>query len=109
MEAITQVKATKPDLIVLDVMMPQISGFDVVAVLKNNPETMGIPIIILSIIEENKRGYQLGVNHYLTKPIHKEELLKNISKILNQDSSKPLEKEMEVVFVLLQDSQQEIV
>ncbi|MFB2967999.1 ATP-binding protein [Aerosakkonema sp. BLCC-F183] len=53
MDAITQVKNTKPDLILLDVMMPQIGGFDVAAVLKNDPQTMAIPIIILSLKVKN--------------------------------------------------------
>ncbi|MBW4612437.1 MAG: response regulator [Desmonostoc vinosum HA7617-LM4] len=87
MDAIIQVKATKPDLIILDVMMPQINGFDVAAVLKSNPSTMGIPIIILSIIEDKTRGYRLGIDRYLTKPIHKEELLENIGLLLSQEIS----------------------
>ncbi|MCL1468455.1 response regulator [Argonema galeatum] len=87
MDAITQVKTTKPDLIVLDVMMPQINGFDVAAVLKNNPQTMGIPIIILSIIEDKERGYRLGIDRYLKKPINREELLNDIGMLLDQGIS----------------------
>lgn len=87
MDAITQVKTTKPDLILLDVMMPQINGFDVAAILKNDPQTMGIPIIILSIIEDKARGYLLGIDRYLTKPINKEELLNDIGLLLSQGTS----------------------
>jgi len=87
MDAISQVKTTKPDLIVLDVMMPQINGFDVAAVLKNNPQTMGIPIIILSIIEDKERGYRLGIDRYLKKPINREELLNDIGMLLSQGIS----------------------
>jgi PAS domain S-box-containing protein len=88
MEAIAQVKATPPDLILLDVMMPQISGFDVAAVLKNDPNTMHIPIAILSIIEDKQRGYRLGVDRYLTKPIDLEDLLNQIGFLLSQETSK---------------------
>jgi PAS domain S-box-containing protein len=88
MDAIAQVKIAPPDLIILDVMMPQINGFEVAAVLKNNPQTMAIPIIILSIIEDKERGYRLGIDRYLTKPIHKEELLKDIGVLLSQGVSK---------------------
>jgi CheY-like chemotaxis protein len=87
MDAIAQVKETKPDLIILDVMMPQINGFDVAAVFKNNPQTMDIPIIILSIIEDKERGYHLGVDRYLTKPINRDALLRDIGALLSQGSS----------------------
>ena len=50
-------------------MMPEMNGFDVAAVLKNDPQTMDIPIIILSIVEDRTRGFRLGVDRYLTKPI----------------------------------------
>ncbi|KAF3888753.1 MULTISPECIES: response regulator [Nostocales] len=87
MDAIAQVKIAQPDLILLDVMMPQINGFEVAAVLKHNPQTTGIPIIILSIIEDKERGYRLGIDRYLTKPINKEELLKDIGVLLSQGVS----------------------
>ncbi|KYC36155.1 hybrid sensor histidine kinase/response regulator [Scytonema hofmannii PCC 7110] len=87
MDAIAQVKIAQPDLIILDVMMPQINGFEVAAVLKNNPQTTAIPIIILSIIEDKERGYRLGIDRYLTKPIHKEDLLGNIGVLLSQGVS----------------------
>lgn len=88
MNAIAQVKTAQPDLIILDVMMPQINGFDVAAVLKNDPQTMGIPIIILSIIEDKQRGYRLGIDRYFTKPVNTEGLLKDIGLLLSQGTSK---------------------
>ncbi|MCL1467937.1 response regulator [Argonema galeatum] len=88
LDAINQVKQEKPDLIILDVMMPQINGFDVAAVLKNDPQSMGIPIIILSIVEDKQRGYRLGIDRYLKKPINAEELLKDIDVLLSQGASK---------------------
>ncbi|GAB6179668.1 hypothetical protein JCM14036_09870 [Desulfotomaculum defluvii] len=87
-EAIDEVKKNIPDLIVLDVMMPQMNGFDVAAVLKNNPITVNIPIIILSIIEDKERGYHIGVDRYLTKPINFEELLREIQVLIYQGNSK---------------------
>ena len=88
MDAITQVRKETPDLIILDVMMPQITGFDVAAILKNNPETLGIPIIILSIVGEEERGYRLGADKYLAKPINTEALHKAIRLLLSQGTSK---------------------
>jgi PAS domain S-box-containing protein len=87
MEAISQVKQMPPDLIILDVMMPAINGFDVAAVLKNNPTTMDIPIIILSIVEDKQRGWKLGIDRYLTKPIDSDKLLNNIEVLISRGAS----------------------
>lgn len=87
-EAIAQVKKEKPDLITLDVMMPEMSGFDVAAVLKNDPLTMNIPIVILSIVEEKERGYRIGIDRYITKPFKMEELLQEINSLISQGGSK---------------------
>ncbi len=87
MDAIHQIKTARPDLILLDVMMPQINGFDVAAVLKNDPQTADIPIIILSIIENKERGYHIGIDRYLTKPIDTEKLLNEIGSLLYQGTS----------------------
>lgn len=83
-DAISQAKTNPPDLIVLDVMMPGINGFDVVPVLRGAPETAQIPLIILSIIDDRQRGKQLGVDRYLTKPVRIEELIENIDSLLRQ-------------------------
>ncbi|MBE9208205.1 PAS domain S-box protein [Nostoc sp. LEGE 06077] len=87
MDAIHQIKIARPDLILLDVMMPQINGFDVAAVLKNDPHTADIPIIILSIIENKERGYHIGIDRYLTKPINTDQLRKEIGSLLSQGTS----------------------
>ena len=85
--ALDMVRVQKPDLIILDVMMPEINGFDVAAVLKNDPETMDIPIIILSIVEDKERGLRIGVDRYLTKPIDTEKLFTEIDQLLEQGVS----------------------
>ncbi len=86
-EAINFAKSLTPDLIILDVKMPQINGFDVAAVLKNDPQTMTIPIIILSIIQDAERGYKIGVDRFLPKPLNKDGLLKEVNSLLNQGES----------------------
>jgi signal transduction histidine kinase/DNA-binding response OmpR family regulator/ligand-binding sensor domain-containing protein len=87
-EALDSVRISKPDLIILDVMMPEINGFDVAAVLKNDPSTMDIPIIILSIVQDKERGYRIGVDRYLTKPIDTEKLFHEVDELLEQGVSK---------------------
>ena len=86
--ALDMVRLNKPDLIILDVMMPEINGFDVAAVLKNDPATMDIPIIILSIVQDKERGYRIGVDRYLTKPINTDKLFHEVDVLLEQGVSK---------------------
>lgn len=75
---IEQAKNEKPDLILLDVMMPDISGFDTAVILKKDPATRDIPIIFLTALNipsDLVHGFKVGANDFLTKPFNKEELL----------------------------------
>lgn len=68
--ALTAAKEYKPDLILLDAMMPKISGFDVLDILRNTPETSQIRVIMLTALSQPKdkeRAENLGVNDYLVK------------------------------------------
>jgi CheY-like chemotaxis protein len=87
-EALEQVRVAKPGLVVLDVMMPEMNGFDVAAVLKNDPETMDIPIIMLSILQDKERGHRLGIDRYLTKPIDTELLFREVDTLVEQGKSR---------------------
>jgi signal transduction histidine kinase/CheY-like chemotaxis protein len=86
-EALERVREEKPGLVVLDVMMPEMNGFDVAAVLKNDPETMDIPIIMLSILQDKERGHRLGVDRYLTKPIDTALLFHEVDTLMEQGKS----------------------
>ena len=86
-EAVAEVRRQRPDLIVLDVMMPEMNGFDVAAVLRNDPQTLDIPIIILSIVQDRERGFRLGVDRYLTKPINTDILFREVGALLDQRMS----------------------
>ncbi len=87
-EAIESIRENRPDLVILDIMMPEINGFDVAAILKNDPQTMDIPIIILSIVQDKARGFRIGVDRYLTKPIDTAQLFEDIGSLLEQGKSK---------------------
>ena len=70
-----------PDLVLLDVMMPDISGFDTAVELKKNPETADIPIIFLTALNSPSdlvHGFQVGANDFLSKPFNKEELIMRV-------------------------------
>ncbi len=86
-KALTLIREETPGLVILDVMMPEMNGFDVAAVLRNDPSTMDIPIIILSILEDKERGFRLGVDRYLTKPIDTASLFHEIDTLLDQGKS----------------------
>lgn len=77
MQAITIAREEHPELILLDVMMPGVSGFDVCNILQDFPETASIPIIFLTAVAETKRkvmGLNLGADDYITKPFDLHEL-----------------------------------
>ena len=87
-KALALIREETPGLVILDVMMPEMNGFDVAAVLKNDPATMDIPIIILSILEDKERGFRLGVDRYLTKPIDTASLFHEVDALLDQGKSR---------------------
>lgn len=69
-EALAAALQTKPDLIMLDVMMPKVSGFDVLDILRNTPETQSVKIIMLTALSQDadkERAQKLGVDDYLVK------------------------------------------
>lgn len=77
-EALEKVKDEAPDLILLDVMMPDMDGFEVAGRLKVEPEYAEIPIIFLTALNDSAsvvKGFQLGANDFISKPFRREELL----------------------------------
>ena len=83
-EALEKVQSDRPDMIVLDVMMPRMNGFDVLKKLQSNPETEQIPVIMLTAKAQDAdifAGWQSGVSSYLTKPFNPRELLTFVQRI----------------------------
>lgn len=90
-EALRLVGASRPDLILLDCMMPELDGFEVAAALKGNPETQDIPIIFLTArgrVEDKIRGLELGADDYLIKPVRREEMLARVRNVLRRLESR---------------------
>ncbi len=82
--ALQVLKETKPDLIVLDIMMPEIDGFQVLDYIKTHDETKSIPVIMLTAKSQDidvLKGYQAGIASYMTKPFNLNELVDNINLI----------------------------
>ena len=87
-ECLEKVKEDRPDLIVLDVMMPEMTGFEVLETLKSNPETENIPVIMLTARAQDSdvlRGWQSGVECYLTKPFNPMELIAFVKRIFSME------------------------
>ncbi len=91
-EALEKVKSENPDLVVLDVMMPYMDGFEVLKNLKADETTRDIPVIMLTAKAQDAdvfRGWQSGVDCYLTKPFNPMELLTFVKRIFDSLSSSP--------------------
>ena len=76
----------KPDLIILDVMMPEMDGLEVLRRLKGAPETSSIPVVMLTALDQHEdivRGYETGADFYIPKPFTKDQLLDGINSILS--------------------------
>ncbi|MCT7964983.1 response regulator [Laspinema sp. D1] len=81
--ALTAIQASKPHLILLDVQMPDMSGYELCHLIKSDPNTLHIPIIFLSANDdssERKKAIRLGGSDYLTKPFNIENLVGSIRK-----------------------------
>ena len=84
-EALEAVEASPPDLIVLDVMMPRMSGFQVCQKVKANPTTRDIPVVMVTALSEVgdvERAVEAGADEFLTKPVHKIELVTRVKALL---------------------------
>lgn len=84
-ETLAKVREHKPDLLLLDVMMPKVSGFEVCKQLKQSPQTKDIPILMITSLHEAAdidRGVDAGTDGFLSKPIHKQILLTHVRSLL---------------------------
>ena len=88
-QALAKVAQNRPDLIVLDIMMPKLDGYETCKALKQNPATHDIPVILLSAKGRNvdqKIGFEVGADDYITKPFSPRKLVERINAILGQTS-----------------------
>jgi two-component system, OmpR family, alkaline phosphatase synthesis response regulator PhoP len=93
-QALEKARAEKPDLIVLDIMMPKLDGYETCKALKSREETRDIPVILLSAKGRNvdqKTGFEVGADDYITKPFSPRKLVERINAILGQPNRQDVE------------------
>ena len=95
-QALEKVAQQKPDLIVLDIMMPKLDGYETCKALKSNDDTKDIPVILLSAKGRNvdqKIGFEVGADDYITKPFSPRKLVERINAILGQANSSDIQRQ----------------
>jgi CheY-like chemotaxis protein len=83
-EVIPKVRSWRPDMLTLDVLLPDMDGFEVLRELKASPDMANVPVIVLSVLHDRENGLQLGAADYLTKPIRGKELLDSVERALGE-------------------------
>ena len=87
-EVFSRLEEQKPDLIILDIMMPQMNGLEVLTRLKGTADYLSIPVILLTAKYQPKdvvEGYKLGANYYITKPFTSAQLINGINYVFSGD------------------------
>jgi len=85
--AVALARLNKPDLIILDVAMPGIDGYEICSTLKSSPETSSIPVLMvtaLALSQDKKRGLECGANGFVFKPFDPQMIISEIEKLLTE-------------------------
>src|ERR1700723_362735 len=102
--AVEQLTRTQVDLVLLDVMMPYLNGFEVCEKIKNNPDTYLIPVIIITALSDKQdrlEGIKIGADDFLTRPVDRTELLARVRSLLKlKQRTDELERAESVLFSL---------
>lgn len=83
--ALEEIAKSKPDLVILDIMLPELDGFEVCRQIKGNPETCHIPVVMLTAKKSSQdlaRGRQVGADEYITKPFKSAKVMEIIGTLL---------------------------
>ena len=88
-ETLEKARKLRPDAITLDILMPNSNGFEALLSLKSAPDTANIPIIVVSILDQQKMGFALGAADYLVKPVDRSMLVQTIRKHVQPQEKEP--------------------
>jgi DNA-binding response OmpR family regulator len=84
-EGVEMVRAERPDVVISDIMMPTMNGLELVSILKSDPSTADLPVLLLSAkaqMADVQRGYELGADDYVTKPFAPIELIDKVTALV---------------------------
>jgi len=100
-KALELIKVKKPDLVILDLMMPEMNGMEVCRVIRGNADTAEIPIIMLTAKSDpldKILGFEIGADDYITKPFHVREMIARARSVLRRSERKPDTDQRELLF-----------
>ncbi|MGE0563508.1 MAG: response regulator [Pseudolabrys sp.] len=86
-EALTMMRKSRPDIVTLDVMMPQTDGWSVLGIMKSDPDLQDIPVIMVTIVDDRNLGFSLGASEFMTKPIDRVRLVALIGQFANRQKN----------------------
>jgi GAF domain-containing protein/DNA-binding response OmpR family regulator len=89
-EGLRLVRELRPAAVTLDIMMPDIDGWTVLAAIKGDPELSSIPVVLMSIVDQKNRGYALGAADYLVKPVDRSKLVETLSGLCGATAGRAL-------------------
>ena len=104
-EALRAIREDPPDLVLLDIMMPEMDGFEVLAILRDHPSTEKLPVVMLTARTDDKdifQGWRRGADEYITKPFNPRELIDTIRVVLSRSMEDRLEERAQRVESLLE-------
>ena len=104
-EALRTIRKDPPDLVLLDIMMPEMDGFEVLAILRDHPSTEKLPVVMLTARTDDKdifQGWRRGADEYITKPFNPRELIDTIRVVLSRSMEDRLEERAQRVESLLE-------
>ena len=96
-QALVKAETENPDLVILDIMMPDIDGYEVCRQLRTNPATANLPIIMFTaktLVGDKVTGFQAGADDYLTKPVHPAELASRVKAVLLRSARREPEEQV---------------
>ena len=91
-DALQKIKDEKPDLVILDIRMPKLDGIQTLQIIKKDPATKKLPVIMLtgnSSDEDLLKGYMYGADYYITKPFKLQTILNGIALVFKPDPNRP--------------------
>jgi CheY-like chemotaxis protein len=89
-EGLRLVRELRPAAVTLDIMMPDLDGWTVLAAIKGDPALASTPVVLMSIVDQKKRGYALGASDYLVKPIDRAKLVETLAGICGSTAGRAL-------------------